>query len=264
MLDQQKASTTGQMKVEEHPTDDAVAGLSRRIAAIHERLGDWHRARAEFERQGGRPGPDAAHPVDEPWSRPGNPLSPLGPPLQAGGFEAGLCHAYRDRGRARLAREEYHLALADFGAALVFHPAAADRDLTGDLWDGRTEAWDNLCGSFPERGDEGDKPPPEAAAPPWMARSITSGHLVVGDNVILGLYPPTPEGHRAAVEQAERLAGDAGARSTLVHRYLVDSDDFDVLVYAFDGARLRLDYQAQHLDDYGPDPRIASGTDDAA
>ncbi len=254
MNERQQAISRGGIGDGPAPEDGTIDRLSRRIADLHEYLGRAHQARADFERRGGRIPISFGGPSPKPWYRPGDPLEAFGPPPRPDGFAVGLCEAYRDRGRARLAREEYHLALADFGAALYLHPAASERELTGDLWDGRTEAWDNLCGSLPELGGEGDTPHPEAAAPPWMARSITSGHLVVGDNVILGLYPLTPEGHRAAVEQAERLAGDAGARSALVNRYLVDSDDFDILVYAFDGARLRLDFDAPVLDEDDPEP----------
>ncbi len=72
---------------------------------------------------------------------------------------------------------------------------------------------------------------------------------MVGDDVILAQFPPTPEGRRAAIDHADRLAGDPLSRSAVFNLYLTHSDDFDVHVYAFDGTRLRLDHLARTPED---------------
>lgn len=249
MSERQQTISRGEVGHKPAPHEESIERLSRRIAEIHEHLGRAHQARAEFERAGGQYAPSFGSPSADPWYPPGDLRENLGPPPRPDGFTVGLCEAYEDRGRARLAREEYHLALADFAAALLLHPAASFHDMTGDLWAGRTEAWDNLCGSFPSPEDSADGSPPEAPAPSWMARWIPAGHLIVGDNAILAHYPATPEGQRAAVRHADRLVGDAEARSFLENRYLVNRDEFDVLVYSFDGARLRLEHLAPFIDD---------------
>jgi hypothetical protein len=82
-----------------------------------------------------------------------------------------------------------------------------------------------------------------------MVRRIPAGHLVVGDDAILAHLPATCEGRQASVRLADRLAGDAAARSFFDDRYLVDFDEFDLLVYSFDGSRLRLVHLAPCVDD---------------
>ena len=230
------------------PDDGAVDRLSRQIAEIHEHLGGEHRARAEFDGAGGQYTSGPASPSAVPGYPPSDLRDNLGPSPMPHGFSVGLCEAYEDRGRARLAREEYHLALADFAAALMIHPASSVRDMSGRLWDGRYEAIRNLSEAFPKPEVVNGKPRHEATAPQWVVRSISAGHLVVGDFVILAHYPATPEGREAAVRAADRLAGDAEARSFFDNRYLTKSHKFDVLVYAFDGARLRLEHLAPFAD----------------
>ncbi len=149
MSEQRETGVDDRERVAETFSDGAVDRLSARIAEIHEFLGRAYRERAEFERAGGRPVPDGASPGMGSWYQPGDPLAPLGPPPRADGFAVGLCDAYCERGRARLAREEYHLAVSDFGAALSLHPAASRKDLSGELWGGRAEAMEHLRGAFP-------------------------------------------------------------------------------------------------------------------
>ncbi len=177
------------------------------------------------------------------------------------GFSVGLDLAYADRGRARLARQEYHLALADFAAALIIHPASSVRDMSWKLWDGHSEAVRKLSEAFQTPEDVVDSPLHEATAPPWVVRSISAGYLLTGDYAILAHFPATPEGRLDAVRHADRLAGDAEARSFFDNRYLTETHEFDVLVYAFDGVRLRLEHLAPSVDedDLGSAPVDPSG-----
>lgn len=238
--------------------DEAIGRLSRRIADLYESLGRVNQARADCERTGGRTASGLGGPSLQPWRRPGDPPEVSVPPMKTDGYAFGLCEAYRDRGRARLGREEYHLALDDFATALCLHPYTSLREFAPEYWGGRYEALGKLSEAFPTPREGSDGPTPDEPAPGWMVRSIPAGHLVVGDNVILGHYPATTEGRWAAVRHADRLAGDAEARSFFDNRYLTESHEFDVLVYAFDGARLRLEHQAPFEDDHRP----GSGTDD--
>jgi len=259
MYEKQKASTTARMQFGDPPTDEAVDRLTQKIAEIHERLGAGHQARAAFERAGDRGGREATDGNLGSWYRPGDPMIPFGPPLRPDGFAVGLCDFYSERGRARIAREEYHLAVADFGAALAFHPAASQPDFCADLWDGRQQAYAQLRGSFPSPGDKhGDSSGVGTPAPAWMTRVLPKGYLVVGDDAILMSYPLTPEGRTAAIDQAECLAGDGRFRNFLVERYLVDYEDFEVFVYSFDGFRLVLEHLALVVGDDDADPEVAT------
>ena len=250
MNDRQQAISTQDTGQGATPDVGAVDRLSRRIAEIHERLGGEHRARAEFDGAGGQYSSGLASPSAVPECPPCDLRDNLGPSPMPSGFSVGLCGAYEDRGRARLAREEYHLALTDFAAALLIHPGSA---ILGELWDGHCEAIRKLSEAFPTPEDMSGKPRQEATAPPWVVRSISAGHLVVGDFVILAHYPATPEGREAAVRAADRLAGDAEARFFFDNRYLTKTHEFDVLVYAFDGARLRLEHLAPFAEEDDPE-----------
>lgn len=147
-----------------------------------------------------------------------------------------ISRSFTLRGRARHDRGEIAEAIEDYAQALLHGPPGLrDYEYDPEAYSWRLEALDALRRFF--RAGAADAPSQEPDGPAAPPLRIRWGHLLTGDDNILAVYPLGPEGRRVAVDQADRLARDAGLRREFDEGYMTQSDRFDVVVYEYDGTR---------------------------
>lgn len=239
------------------PTDEEVDRLSCRISEVHAAIGRAHDSASEHVRTHGALPSGLTEGEPDPDDEQGDLLARLGPAAGFGRAGHFLYEAYTARGKARLARGEDDLAIIDFGMAIHFSPFTIKRhdpiysDLTAEAWEGRDMARAGVA-LFLEMAED---PTTQAAkAPPVDIENfrIRRGYLVVGLDAVLIREPLTPEGRCAAIAHADRLARHADACAVFDEHYVVDSEEFDLFVYEYDGSRPTLIHQAAVQEDRAP------------
>ncbi len=197
-------------------------------------------------------------------------LTTLPHPVGAEGSKEAALKAYLASGDAYMARGEFHLAVVEYGRSLncvevpepggESNPDAGRRpylsvgDRNPEAAERRYEAANALHWFFKSGGDP-DRP--DLGMPDWVREVVRrtrlpSGYLVTaGGEHVLATFPATEEGRRHAAAFADRLAHDPDLRFWYDENYLAESDEFDAVVYRYDGTRAEEVHRAAALDEEG-------------
>jgi hypothetical protein len=166
-----------------------------------------------------------------------------------------ISQAFTARGDDFLANGEYHLAVSDYGDALN-HRFAGHLGIqyNPEAYRNRYHALHCLAWFFRAKGNP-DHPDPDM--PPWAREAVRKakmphGYLVVADDEnVLAHCPLTPEGREEALAFVDELANSPDLRFKIDNLYLAESDEFDTVVYRYDGTTLEEVYKAQAREEHG-------------
>lgn len=197
-------------------------------------------------------------------------LTTLPHPAGTNGSKEAALKAYLASGDAYTATGQFHLAVVEYGRSLncveVPEPSGESNpdggrrpylsvsDRNPEAAERRYEAANALHWFFKSGGDP-DRPDLEMTD---QVRDVVrrtrlpGGYLVTaGGEHVLATFPTTEEGRQHATALADRLARDPDLRFWYDANYLAESDEFDAVVYRYDGTRAEEVHRDAALDEEG-------------